>query len=337
MSPRVGATTIAEVAQKAGVSPATVSRVMNGRFLGEPAVATRVRTVAAELSYAPNHLARSLALGQTSAIAFVVPDLANPTFQTILSSLSKAAARDGYRVLVADSAESPADEPLLVAEIRRRCDAVVLCAPRMPDAELERLADSLRPLVLINRTDPLVDAPSLSIDYQSGIRDLGQYLYGLGHRRLVYVEGPSESVSNRQRHVALEAFEREWPDVHIDRISGGAAIEDGLTAASRVRNTGATAAIAFNDLVAIGLINGLVELGIRVPEDVSVTGFDDIPFARYSAQPLTTLSVTHEELGDQAWQRMSALIADEKPGPDVVFRPRLEVRRSTAAPAGAHT
>ncbi|WP_371743526.1 LacI family DNA-binding transcriptional regulator [Herbiconiux sp. SALV-R1] len=328
---RPGATTIAEVAERANVSQATVSRVMNGRFLGEEAIAERVRAVATELAYSPNHLARSLALGQTRAIAFVVPDLANPTFQAMLSSLSKAAARSGYRVLVADSAESPGDEPLLVAEIRRRCDAVVLCAPRMSDEVLEELAGTLRPLVVINRRNDAVEAPSLSIDYRAGVRDLAQHLYDLGHRRLVFLGGPSGSVSNAHRLEALSDFEREHPEVSIERMPVGATIEDGLGAASAVRDSGATAALAFNDLVAIGLLNGLLALGLRVPDDISVTGFDDIPFARYTTPPLTTASVPHEELGTQAWQRMAALIEGGQPDSDVVFRPHIEVRTSTGA------
>ncbi len=331
MARRSGAATIADVAAHARVSPATVSRVMNGRFLGEPAIADRVRASAAELQYSPSHLARSLALGQTSAIAFVVPDLANPAFQAMLSSLSKTAAKDGYRVLVADSAESPEDEPLLVEEIRRRCDAIVLCAPRMPDAQLEALAADLAPLVLINRRNPEIHAPSLSIDYRSGIRTLARHLHSLGHRHLAYLEGPATSRSNEHRLRGLEEFEREEPEVRIDRLSGGVSSEDGHAAAARVRESGATAALAFNDLLAIGLLNGLLELGVRVPKEVSVTGFDDIPFARYTSPPLTTASVPHEELGVQAWHRMRALIARDEPAEDIVLQPRLEVRRSTAA------
>jgi len=330
VSPRSGATTISQVAARAGVSPATVSRVMNGRFLGAADVADRVRAVAAELSYAPNHLARSLALGQTSAIAFVVPDLANPAFQAMLSSLSKAAARDGYRVLVADSAESASDEPLLVQEIRRRSDALVLCAPRMTDAELSGLADSLRPLVLINRATPAVGAPSLSIDYAAGIGDLARHLHDAGHRRFAYIAGPASSSSNRHRLAGLDAFQREVDDVRVEVIDGGATSEDGVAAAGAVRGSGATAALAFNDLVAIGLLDGLARLGVRVPDDVSVTGFDDIPFARYTSPTLTTLSVPHDELGTGAWDRLRALVVGEEVAPDAVYRPRLEVRGSTS-------
>jgi LacI family transcriptional regulator len=332
MAGRSRPATIAEVAKHAGVSPATVSRVMNGRFLGAPEVAERVRASAKDLAYSPNHLARSLALGQTKAIAFVVPDLANPTFQAMLSSLSKAAAKDGYRVLVADSAESSSDEPLLVTEIRRRCDAIVLCAPRMPDAELIALADSLQPLVLINRANAHIDAPSLAIDYESGIQDLAEHLYGLGHRRLAYLEGPADSVSNRHRLRGLDAFQKRVAGVEVIRIAGGVSSEDGLAAAPAMRGTGATAALAFNDLVAIGLLNGLIERGVRVPGDVSVTGFDDIPFARYTTPPLTTASVPHAELGADAWQRMRALISGDEPAQNILFRPHLELRRSTGAP-----
>ncbi len=330
MARRSRAATIADVATHAGVSPATVSRVMNGRFVGDPAVAERVRASAAELEYRPSHLARSLALGQTSAVAFVVPDLANPAFQAVLSSLSKTAAHDGYRVLVADSAESPSDEPLLAAEVRRRCDAIVLCAPRMTDAELAALASDLQPLVLINRVHEGVPAPSLSIDYQSGIVKLAQHLHELGHRRMVYLEGPASSASNAHRVAGLEEFAGRTDGVRIDRIPAGAGAEDGRAAASRVQDSGATAVLAYNDLVAIGLIDGLQELGVSVPDDISVTGFDDIPFARYTSPSLTTASVPHAELGVQAWRRMIALIRHDDPEHDVQFQPRLELRRSTA-------
>lgn len=306
---------------------------MNGRFLGEPAVAERVRASARELDYSPNHLARSLALGQTKAIAFVVPDLANPAFQALLSSLSKTAAKDGYRVLVGDSAESPTDEPALAAEIRRRCDAIVLCAPRMPEADLVALVDQLHPLVVINRPSPLIDAPSLSIDYQAGIQNLARHLYDLGHRHLAFVSGPPESVSNALRLRGLDELEATLSDLRIDRIPGGPGEIDGHAASAAVRDSSATGALAFNDLVAVGLLNGLVELGLSVPDDVSVTGFDDIPFARYISPSLTTASVPNEELGVQAWYRMRELIQHETPGDNVVFQPHVEVRGSTAGPS----
>jgi LacI family transcriptional regulator len=151
---------------------------------------------------------------------------------------------------------------------------------------------------------------------------------------MVYVEGPGGSASNSLRLRGLEEFRRTAPEVVVERIRAGVAIEDGFAVASGVAEAvhgGATAALAFNDLVAVGLINGLAELGLRVPGDVSVTGFDDIPFARFFTPPLTTASVPHAEVGAEAWQRLHAIITDASRGFDLVFQPRLEARGSTAA------
>ncbi|WP_150461604.1 LacI family DNA-binding transcriptional regulator [Nesterenkonia ebinurensis] len=322
------AATIAQVAAEAGVSPATVSRVMNNRFVGAEEVAEKVRQAASKLNYAPSFTARSLALGQTQAVAFVAPDLRNPAFQAILSGLSATANEDGYRVLIGDSGESVAEEPLLTREIRRRCDALVLCAPRMAQEDLTGLAGSLQPMVLINRTAEGV-APTLTVDYRSGIESLLKHLYQLGHRRIAYVNGPLQSVSNEYRRSGISSFTADYPDMEVLQVDGGVASQDGFEAVEAVFETQASAVLAFNDLVAIGLIGGLQDKGLSVPGDISVAGFDDIPFARYIAPPLTTASVPHEELGVQAWYRLRSLIRGEDPGYDVVFQPRLEVRAST--------
>jgi LacI family transcriptional regulator len=325
---RSGATTISAVAQAAGVSPATVSRVMNARFFGEPEIAERVRAAARELDYSPNHLARSFAMGETKAIAFLVPDLSNPTFQTVLTSLSKAAEADGYRVLIADSAESAEDEPLLAAEIRHRCDALVLCAPRMSEEALGVATSTLGPVVLLNRSSPASTAPTLTVDSRAGFERLAHHLYALGHRRFAYVAGP-EGPANDNRLRGIGDLQRSVDGITLDIVAGGANSQSGLDAVDRVARTGATAVLAFNDLVAMGLLHGLTRRGIRVPEDMSITGFDDIPFARFMSPALTTASVPHEAIGTLAWNRMRALIDSETPEHDVVFQPRLELREST--------
>ena len=326
------ATTIAQVAGRAEVSPATVSRVMNGHFVGDPAVAERVRAAARDLDYSPSPLARGLALGRTQTVGFLVPDLANPAFQAVLSSISKAASRDGYRVLVADSGENPDDELPLAVETRRRCDSIVLCAPRMAEADLLGVIDTLRPVVLVNRSAPRAQVPSVAIDYGSGMRSLAQHLYDLGHRDVVYLVGPTTSSSNEHRLVALAQFERDHPDLRVRHVDAGSGSDDGYRVAAQVAASGATAALAYNDLVAVGLVEGLREAGVRVPDDLSVTGFDDIPFARYVTPSLTTTSVPVELLGAGTWVRLHQLIEGEPPEHDVLFSPRLEVRDSTAAP-----
>ena len=198
--------TIADVAALAGVSLATVSRVMNGNASVDQALAARVRAAAEQLNYSASPLARSLVLGKTNTIAVVVPDLENPTFHGVLRGLSRAAARDGYHVLIADSAESVAAERTLAVETRKRCDGLVLCAPRMADKDLKPLLEELRPVVLVNRDAGSPSTPVVAADYQTALSDLLALLYGHGHRSLVYLSGAPQSASSARRMAALRDF-----------------------------------------------------------------------------------------------------------------------------------
>ena len=326
--------TIADVAARAEVSLSTVSRVMNGSTTVDAALAERVREAALALGYSASPLARSLVLGKTQTLAVVVPDLGNPTFQGALRGLSDGASEKGYHVLVADSHERAADERELAIEARRRCDGIVLCAPRMPAEELDEILPLLAPVVVINRDPGRADVPSVFADYRSGLTQMLQHVYDLGHRHLVYLEGSENAASNRNRLAAIHEFGATHDDVRIDVVPGGVGFEDGYGAAQSVVGTGATAAIAFNDLAAMGLLNALTEQGVRVPQDVSITGFDDIPFARYTTPPLTTAAVPVEELGAQAWERVWALLNGRTPAYNLSFGP-LVVARGSTGPAPA--
>jgi LacI family transcriptional regulator len=329
-----GRATIAHVAAEAGVSRATVSRVMNGLSTVDPAIGERVRAAAAKLSYSPSTVARSLAIGRTQTVAIVVPDLANPMFQETLRGLSRAAAREGYRVLVADSVENPAEEVILAREARRRCDGLVLVAPRMDGVQLEELLPDLAPVVLVNRTTGVPGVPVLAVDYASGIRAMVAHLAQLGHRRIAYVAGPSASAGDRARREGLAHPFPEAAGADVVVIPCGAMFEDGYSVRDDVLRSGVTAAVCFNDVVAMGLLGALHEAAVAVPEQLSVTGFDDIAFARYTSPALTTASVPQGQLGEQAWDRLSALLGGQAPPPDVDIKPRLEPRASSGpAPA----
>ncbi|MCR2825991.1 LacI family DNA-binding transcriptional regulator [Microbacterium sp. zg.Y909] len=320
--------TITDVARRAGVSLSTVSRVMNGNATVDAGLAERVRAAAVELGYTASPLARSLVLGRTQTIAVVVPDLANPTFQEILRGLGRAAAGDGYHVLIADSAEQVDEERVLAAETRRRTDGVVLCAPRMPDDELGALLPALSPAVVVNRP-PQAGAPVVAADYRTAFADLIDHLYGLGHRRLVYLAGLARSASNAARLAALADARAAHTDLEITEVACGVDFDSGAAAAAAVRRSGATGVLAFNDLVAMGLLSALADRGVRVPEDLSVAGFDDIPFAQYTTPPLTTAAVPASDLGARAWQAMHALLTGGDAEAAVSLIPRLIVRAST--------
>ncbi|MFS0865803.1 LacI family DNA-binding transcriptional regulator [Microbacterium sp. 179-B 1A2 NHS] len=320
--------TITQVARAAGVSLSTVSRVMNGNPTVDAALAERVRTVAAELGYSANPLARSLVLGRTQTVAVVIPDLGNPTFQSILRGLSRAAADEGFHVLIADSAEQVAEEATLATATRRRTDGVILCAPRMSADDLAALLPGLSPVVVINRP-PQADAPTVAADYRTGMAQLVAHLYGHGHRRVAFLSGVAGSASGAARRRALDEARAAHGDLEIVEIASGVDFDSGADAVDEVLAADVTAVLAFNDLVAMGLLSAVADRGIRVPEQLSIAGFDDIPFARYTSPPLTTAAVPAVELGREAWEAMSALLAGTDAVPSVVRGPALIVRGST--------
>lgn len=327
---RSGAATIGDVADAAGVSRATVSRVMNGRATVAADIAQRVEAAATRLRYRPSNVARSLSLGRTNTIALMVPDLGNPMFQQILRGVTSAAAPEGYRVLVADTGESPDDEAEIALEARQRCDALVLVSPRMPDDVLAELLPQVGPAVLVNRTAPQGQAPSVSVDYVRGMRAVVDHLVSLGHTRLVYLSGPARSASNSWRLAGLTEARLVHPEIDLTILECGPTVGDGYAVVEEVLATRATAVVAFNDLVAFGLLSRLNETGVAVPDDISIVGCDDIELARYATPSLTTLAIPQAELGRHAWHRLQDVIAGTASAAEITrFEPRLEVRAST--------
>lgn len=321
--------TMAQVAQHAGVSQASVSRVLNGVATVDPAIVAKVNRAVAALNYSPSEAARSLVRGSSHTIALLVPDLENPMFQGVLKGLTVAAARDGYRVLVADSAEAVGVEAEIAAEARSKCDALVLVSPRMPDSELKDLIQRTTPVVVVNRRVDDSPAAQLAVDYRTAIKELGVHLRGFGHRRIAYLAGPPLSYANELRAQGLGELAREFEDLEFITVSAGSSMEAGYDAADAVLETGATAAIAFNDLVALGLLSRLGEIGVDVPEQLSVVGIDDIPQSRFAAPPLTTMSVPRIEIGRQAWNRMRQALEGENADHPLFYRPVLVPRRSS--------
>ncbi|WP_194762737.1 LacI family DNA-binding transcriptional regulator [Microbacterium sp. UFMG61] len=318
---------ITDVAKLAGVSLSTVSRAMNGNPTVDPVLVERVRAAAAELGYTANPLARSLVLGQTQTVSVMIPDLANPTFQAILHGLSRAAAADGYHVLISDTAEQVGDEVTLATTTRRRTDGVILCAPRLPQSDLSALLPTVAPAVVINRP-PQADVPTVAADYGAAMTELIAHLRELGHRRIAFLSGVVASASGAARGRAIADAQR-LGDLEFVEIPAGVDFDSGAAAADAVIESRATAVLAFNDLVAMGLLSAVTTRGLRVPEDLSIAGFDDIPFAAYTTPPLTTATVPAAEIGRLAWGAMHALLTGGEPVASATFTPKVVVRAST--------
>lgn len=326
--------TIGDVARAAGVSRATVSRVVNGRASVDRALAQRVEAAIVALDFRPSETARNLSLGRTNTVAVVVPDLGNPMFQAILRGATRAAAHDGFQILVADTQEVPEAEQRAAIDARRRCDALLLCAPRMSDDLLAEVIPQVRPVALVNRpvADPTV--PQVAMDYRHAIALVADHLGALGHRRIIYLGGPATSASNQLRLRGIADAETRHPGMSIARREVGSSLDAGWDITAEVLESGATAVIAFNDLVAIGLLSRLDDLGVPVPAAISVVGVDDIPFARFSRPHLTTVSVPQHELGAFAWEKLRAVLEGRGAGEPVWIRGTLIERHSTG-PAAA--
>jgi LacI family transcriptional regulator len=331
---RRGHVTISSVAASAGVSKATVSRVMNGLPTVDPDLVRRVRTAAEHLGYQPNAVAQNLSRGQTGVVGVLVPDLANPLFTLILKGIAFEAADDGYHTLVADTNERSADEPTRATELARQSDGLILCGPRMTGQALTDLRDIGKPIVVVNRRPSRGQFPAVWVDSREAIAALCQHLHELGHRRVAYLAGPEHSAANAERWTSLRSSLPRR--LSLTQVPAGAMMADGYAAADAALATDATCLVGYNDLVALGAMTRLHELDIHVPGRVSVAGIDDIVFARYTSPSLTTIAVPQVDFGREAWRLLSPYLHGRKGRRTRALRAHLVTRDSTgpAPPAG---
>lgn len=324
-------TTIGDVARAAGASISTVSRVVNGVDSVDAALAERVRQVIVELGYRPNAAAQGLARGRSGTIGVLVPDLANPYFHDMLKALSDVARGSGRRVLVMDSGEDPYEERELADDLIRHSDGILLCSPRMPRADLADLARRGHPMVVANRVLLGLELHTITADFFRGMLAVCGHLAQLGHREVVYLAGPEASWANAERLRALGAAEDFG--LTFRTLPCGATMEAGYEAAPAALEGGTRAVVAYNDFVALGALARFKDLGVRVPEDVSVTGFDDIGMARYSSPALTTVGVPRGLLARLAGEALVRQMQGAAPVDPEAVPVQLQVRDSTAAPA----
>lgn len=322
-----GTVTIRSVAATAGVSPATVSRVLAGKTV-RPEFAERVRAVVEELGYQPNSSAQDLAQGRTRTIGVSVPDLDNPFFTGILKGIGREAQAAGYQLLVGDSGISPELE--LWRAVRQRCDGIILCSPYAPTDVLAKIVPRLGPVVIVNRCAPSVPAPQMAVDSYSAVLELTGHLMRLGHRRLAYLAGPERSWSEQERRRAVESTGHFGAEVTV--VPAGTTAEDTGRAVDQALEAHATALVCFNDLVAFAALSRLRERGVRVPEDVSVTGFDDIPYAQLAVPPLASVHSPQVELGARAWEILRALLDGEPAEGYQTIAAEVRLRGSIGAP-----
>lgn len=291
--------TVSTVAAAAGVSTATVSRVMSGVSTVNPELAERVRRAAEEMGYHPNAAARVLTSGKHRNIAVVIPDAANPYFLEVIKSVLLSASADGYRTLVADSLGDPDEELSIARSLVGTVDGLILLSSRIPVEGLRELGRVGVPTVLVNRVELGVEIPMVAVDNFGAMLGLCGHLVDLGHRRVAYLGGSPLAWQSQERWRAVR--QASVLGLEAVQIEGDGSIEAGRDAAEKALAHDVTALVCFNDLAAIGAMSLLREHGLRVPDDISVTGFDDIALARYGGTRLTTVRSPRAELGTHAW------------------------------------
>ncbi|MFB7884518.1 LacI family DNA-binding transcriptional regulator [Microbacterium sp. NPDC056057] len=315
--------TLTDVARRAGVSVATASRAF-----GEPdrlAVATRDRVLraASDLGYANTQAATA-----TRTIGVIVPDVANPVYATLLKAIEGQAWHGRHRIVLFDADEDLRREREQI-ERARKLDGMLLCSPRLPDEEVLALVGET-PYVVINRL--LEGAPCVLMDAEHGPRQAVEHLAALGHRHIAYAAGPLGSWADSRRSDtvarACESF-----GIRLTRLSHHAAsIQGGRAAAAPAAASGATAVIAYNDLVALGVEAGMSDLGRSCPDDISIVGIDDIEMAGAVTPGLTTVRMPIGRSGALAVDLLLQAMAGTPPEEAAVLNSQLIVRGSTAAP-----
>jgi LacI family transcriptional regulator len=326
--------TLRDVAKLAAVHPGTVSRALNPetRRMVNEETARRVVEAAEQLGYRPNPIARGLKTNRSHTIGVLVPDLTNPLFPPIVRGIQDKLEAAGYTPLIANTDNDPDRERNDFEAMRaRQVDGVITATARLDHGVLDEMAADGLPIVLVNRR--LEDGPlsSATADDHEGACLAVQYLAELGHTRIAHLGGPQGVSTGRLRYEGfVDGMHKAGLEPHLVRFGAAFTEPEGARFAGELIDGGATAIVAGNDLMALGCYDVLAERGLRCPGDISVVGFNDMPFSERFNPPLTTIRIPHYEIGASAADLLLERLQDaEAPARHIVLAPELVVRSST--------
>ncbi len=333
--------TLRDVAEAAGVHPATASRALNPatRGLVNADTARRVIKVAESLGYRPNPIARGLKTAKSSTVGLVIPDLTNPLFPPIVRGIEEVLEAAGYSGLVVNTDNDPHRERVRIESLRsRQVEGLIVATALIEHPLLEELSREGVQMVMVNRRPEGIDVPSITPDDATGIRLAVEHLVSLGHRRIAHLAGPDSTSTGVVR---ARAFRTALSDLGIEedpallRVSSYWSEDAGADALRGLLDDGPefTAIVAGNDLIALGCYDVFAERGLTCPDDISVVGFNDMPFLDKLRPPLTTIAIPHHQIGTEAARLLLDGIADpDRPAKSVLFPLSMVVRGSTAPP-----
>jgi LacI family transcriptional regulator len=330
---------ILQVAKRANVSTATVSRVLNGFPGVRPKTLARVRRAIEDLNYVPNPNARSLRVGRTRLFGLIVSDVNNPFFPELIDAFESLAVAEGIEVIFTHTNYDPERLHRCVRRmIERSVDAIALMTSEIEEKSLRQATKAGVPLVLMNQRKLVGKYPNVLVEYATGFREALDHLLALGHRDIGFIAGPQSLNSARGRMEAFKAamkthglpLRAEWVAIGDMRVEGGRAAMDRLLAC-RPRPA---AIVASNDLMAVGALQAAHEANVRVPQELSLIGFDDVPIAGMVHPALTTIRHPRREVAARAFAALQQVLRGEKTIANVILHPHLVVRDSTGPFAG---
>ena len=325
--------TLTDVAKRASVSLSTASRAFSDPKRLGPETLRKILEIAQELGYEPPQGRPTESYDQDAAtVAVVVPDVANPVFGAFVKAAQSRGWHSRQTVVLADTDFDPDREREAIEHLCGRVAGLVVCSPRL-DAEDVIALCGRTPVVLVNRE--ATGADCVLADATDGLRQTVDYLAALGHRRIAYVQGSQHSWSNSHR---VDVTRRLTAEAGLDlEVLGwqSETVAGGTAAAASVAASGASAAITHNDLVALGVIAGARDLGVRVPEDLSVVGIDDIPFAGVSHPSLTSIALPMAHAGSVSLELLGRTLTGEQRAPRTVCLPTQLVVRGSTGPVSA--
>ena len=333
---------IHDVARRARVSIATVSRVVNGISTVDPDLAKRVWKAVEEVGYLPNTQARALVSGRSRILGLIVSEITNPFFPELVQEFENLAVAQGYEVMIGSTSYDAArTEALIHRMLQRGVDGVAVMTFGIEEAQVQKLVEREFPLVFADAGPDLPNVRVLKVNYGEGIREAVQHLAALGHRRIAFITGPLRMRTAVTRRDAFRKSMAELglavPSTYI--VEGDHSMEKGKASMEKLLEQAdlPTAVICSNDMTAIGVLHALDETAYKVPADISVVGFDDIRLAQFMLPPLTTVRMSCKELAEAAVEALRAGIelehaqSAQKEWP---IATRLVVRRSTDFPHG---
>jgi DNA-binding LacI/PurR family transcriptional regulator len=327
---------IREVAKRAKVSTATVSRTINGSDKVKPATAARVRKAIEELNFLPNTHARTLVSGKSHILGLIISDITNPFFPDLVKSFEDEAVQRGKEVIIGNTDYNPKRMAGCIRRmVERKVDGVAIMTSESDPTLVAELTRRNIPTVFMDTGKAGPHCANIRVDYGQGIQEALQHLMALNHRRIAFITGPMNLASAQTRCSVFVTtlkgrgmFDEALIEKGNHRIEGGAiAMRNFLKLPRRP-----TAVIASNDLTAIGALGVIHEMGLRVPEDISLIGFDDIAFAHLTNPPLTTILLSRRQLATMALAALDALIQGNRQSlMDLTIPTHLVMRNSTRA------